>query len=486
MRKKFALFTATIALTIPIFGQFTTPAKQLEKHVYKLASNAFMGRGFGTEEGAKAAEYIAKQYKNAGIEPLRGSYFHPFNYRSGILNISGTNVAGIITGSDPNLRDEYILLGAHFDHLGWKMHRGDTVVYNGADDNASGTATIIEIGRNLASKKETLGRSIILVAFDGEESGLVGSNRFIKDTLVPLHKIKLMFSLDMVGMYEAHGGLDLAGVKLLTDFEQIVGKLANEYNVTITKANKSLEQRTDTAPFGAIGIPAVHAFTGTESPYHKPEDVAEGLDYQGMALVTNYLSAAAQQLSSAENISRLQGPGEGRSIPPGPKVFRPGIRINAGTNHHNYQDEFYDGKPVFSGEAGLFASISAARFLIIQPEVLYQTIGSQHPGGNFRTHSITTPVTLLFSSPAENMIQTYFLFGGYFSYHFGGTVNRADIDFRNVYDNQEVGLSYGFGLQVMNVQVGMIIRNGLSNIWQDPAPGIVTNEGVFFSLGFIF
>ena len=84
------------------------------------------------------------------------------------------------------------------------------------------------------------------------------------------------------------------------------------------------------------------------------------------------------------------------------------------------------------------------------------------------------------------MVQTYFLLGGYYSYHFGGKVNNTSIDFQDVYDNQEFGLSYGFGVQVMNVQVGMTIRKGLTSILQDPASGNVTCEGVSLSMGYIF
>ena len=486
MLKKNLFLTAIFALSLPLFAQFNTLSEQLEKHVYTLASDSLLGRGFGTQQGKAAAKYIVQQFKEAGIEPLNGTYFHPFNHRKGILNIPGTNVAGIIPGNDPNLKEEYIVLGAHYDHLGWKISKGDTVVYNGADDNASGTASIIEIGRNLVKQKESLGRSIIIVAFDGEESGLIGSTHFLEDTIVPPEKIKLMFSLDMVGMYEAHDGLDMVGIKMLNNPEEVIGELASKYSITIKKANGSIEQRTDTAPFGKIGIPAIHANTGLESPYHKPEDVASALDYEGMALIASYVSATTHQLSTVEKLSDMQGPEEGEANLSGTKIFRPGIRFNMGTSHHNYKEEFYKGKSIISTEAGVFATIRATSFLIIQPEVLYETKGSQHADGNYRTHSITTPLNLLITSPDNGMVQTYFLIGGYYSYHFGGKVNGAEIDFQDLYDSQEYGLSYGFGIQVMNVQVGMTIRKGLSSILQDAASGSITNEGISFSMGYLF
>ncbi len=484
--KRLLLNTILVALPYVAYTQFSTPLQNLERHVYILASDSLLGRGFGTPQGKEAATYIAQQYKEAGIMPLNGTYFHPFTHRSGILNIPGTNIAGVIPGSDPNLKDEYIVLGAHYDHLGWKISRGDTVVYNGADDNASGTASIIEIGRNLANQKESLGRSIIIVAFDGEESGLIGSTHFLEDSLVSPDRIKLMFSLDMVGMYEAHEGLDMVGVKLLNDYEKVIGELARKYNIAIRKANGSTSQRTDTAPFGKIGIPAIHANTGLESPYHKPEDVAKELDYQGMALVANYVSATTHQLSTVEKLSDKQSPKKAQADLSGAKVFRPGVRLNVGSSHHNYREEFYQGKSIFSTEAGLFARIRTTNFLIIQPEVLYETRGSKHNDGNYRTHSITTPLNLLISSTENGMVQAYFLIGGYYSYHLGGKVNSTDIDFQEVYHDQEYGLSYGFGFQVMNIQVGMTIRQGLTSILQDANSGSVTNKEISFSLGYLF
>lgn len=484
---KNSIFLATLlSLSVPLFGQFSTTAEQLEKHVYTLASDSLLGRGFGTEQGAQARKYIAQQFREAGIEPLNGDYFYPFNHRKGILNIPGTNVVGIIRGSDPNLRDEYIILGAHYDHLGWKISGGDTVVYNGADDNASGTASIIEIGRNLVKKQDSLGRSVIIVAFDGEESGLIGSTHFIEDSIVPPHKIKLMFSLDMVGMYEAHQGLDLIGITLLNDADKITGKLADGYNIAIKKANGRIEQRTDTAPFGSIGIPAIHAFTGTESPYHKPEDVAEDLDYNGMALVANYLSATTLHLSSTEKLSDMTGPPEGQIAASDSKLFRIGLRLNIGSSHHNYKEEFYQGKSIFAAEAGLFANIRAASFLTIQPEVLYETKGSKHMNGTFRTHSVTTPLSLLITTPDNAGFRTYLQLGGYYSYHFGGKLGDDKIDFQDAYNVHEYGITYGFGFEIMNVQMGIYMQKELSELLQDPAGTVMMHENVYFMLGFIF
>lgn len=485
MMNKILLTWLAFALVHQVSAQFNTPASALERHVHTLASDSLLGRGFGTHQGSSAASYIAAQMEEAGMEPLNGSYFHFFNHRQGILNIPGTNVAGIIPGSDPELREEYIVLGAHFDHLGWKITQGDTVVYNGADDNASGTAAILEIGRNMAASKESLGRSIVIVAFDGEESGLIGSTWFVENSLVPPHQIKLMFSLDMVGMYEKHGGLDMVGVKLLTNYEEIIGELASQHGITVTKANKSIGQRTDTAPFGNIGIPAIHAYTGLESPYHKPEDTPSKLDYEGMARVTDYVSAATLQLSRQEVISELPALEEGQ-VTAKTQVFRPGVRLNMGSSHYNYREEPILGKSILAWEAGVFGNIQLASFLMLQPEVLYESKGSQSFYGNARTHSLTTPLNLLLATPEEGFVSFYLMLGGYYSYHFGGKAGDISMDFDNEFNSHEFGVSYGFGMEAMNIQMGLYFQRGLSKLMQDPTELDVVHQNFYFSLGFMF
>jgi len=486
MIKPFLAALTIFSVSFPLSAQFSTEADRLKEHVNFLASDALLGRGFGTSQGREAAGYIADRMREAGIEPLNGSYYHPFSHRMGILNIEGVNVAGIIPGGDPELRDEYIVLGAHYDHLGWKMEEEDTVVYNGADDNASGTASIIEIGRNLAFSGEAPGRSVIIVAFDGEESGLIGSTRFVQDGVVPPHRIRLMLSLDMVGMVEANGGLDLIGVELLEDDERLTGELASDHEIRISKSNRRIGMRTDTAPFGEVGIPSVHAFTGLESPYHKPEDDADKLDYEGMAAVVEYLSDVTMHLSRVEKISDMRPTEETVEAAGGKRLIRPGIKLGLGTGQHNYQEEFFQGKSIFAGEAGFFLQIRPIPVLVIQPEVLYESRGSRHPDGRFRTHAITAPLNLQFSSPGSGMFRSYFQVGGYYTYYFGGSVGGDRIDFEDTYRDQEFGISFGLGFEIMNIQWGVCFRNGLTGILQDEDAGRIVSENIYFTLGYTF
>ena len=457
MHKRMILLAAAFALAADLTAQFTTTPDQVKEHVYILASDSLLGRGFGTPQGLKAALYIAGQFEKAGIETLDGHYLYSFNARRRILNIPGNNVVGVIRGSNPELKDEYILLGAHFDHLGWEISGGDTVVYNGADDNASGSASLIEIGRNLVERQEELGRSVILVAFDGEESGLIGSNQFLRDSIVPARQIKAMFSLDMIGMVDAHKGLDMIGVKLLYDADYLVGELAEKYELNITKVNNKIEQRTDTAPFGKLGIPAIAPNTGTESPYHKPWDTAEKLDYDGLARVANYMSETTLFLSSRDTLSDMDRNGRGKITGKQNESIRARDQAEYGIESTTIiRTSFMMGK-TSSQAVPAYSQISVSPVISnCSPKFCIETKGSRHTDGVFRTHSLTTPLNLQYLTTENEYVRVFFQVGGYFSYHFAGNISGTPIDFVNDYNDREFGITYGAGVEIMKmVQMGI-------------------------------
>jgi aminopeptidase YwaD len=484
MCKRSLLPILFLLISLPAFNQFSTSPQSLETHVYYLASDELLGRGFGTPQGKEAAAYIAEQFKEAGVEPYQGTYFHPFNARNGILNIPGINVVGIIPGSVPELKDEYIVLGAHYDHLGWAVRGGDTVVWNGADDNASGTATLIEIGRNLAARPESLGRSVVLAAFDGEESGLLGSSQILEDAVLPPHQVKLMFSLDMVGMYEAHGGLDMKGINLLHDAGYLTQALADQHHIQISKATRSIEQRTDTAPFGKYNIPAIAPSTGSESPYHQPEDTAAALDYEGMALITNYMSDVTQILSTRTELSSMTGQAEGETLQP--KVFSAGLRWSLGTSRFNYLDDPYMGKSIFATQAGFFTSFRLGRLWYLLPEALYETKGSQYVGDNVRTHAVTLPLSLAISSPDDDFVRVWLQAGGYYSLHFATKYGDRNLDYEYNFQQNEFGICWGIGMEAMDMlQMGIYYQRGISDLFPDN-PGNTVHQNVYFTLGWLF
>lgn len=472
-----------------VAGQAQISAERLKKHVEILASDTLEGRGFGSEKGRQAAIYVANEFKKAGVKPYQGKYLHPFHYNVNIVTVYGQNVIGIIKGSDKYLQDEYIVLGAHYDHLGKKTTDGHTQIYNGADDNASGVSTIIELGRQLAKNRDNLKRSVILVAFDGEESGLIGSKALVKQELIPLNQVKIMFSVDMVGMLDTYKGLDMRGVERIDHWQEIFVKPALINDICLQKQGDKIISRTDTKSFGDVGIPSIHVTTGTKSPYHTPQDDALLLEYTGMAKVTNYLYQVTKNLATIDEINANMDDLLCKSDSILQKQwFESGLRINMGRNQHVYVNEFFKGKPVVAAEVGVFAKVTLLKRLALQPELLYSTIGSHHNGGVYRTHALSIPASILFIFATTNGFDgtLYLKGGGYYTYVFRGKLGKERADYKQIFNRQEYGFDVGFIMEVENVQLGYTYKCSLSNLYQNNKLGNIINQGSFATFGLNF
>lgn len=195
------------------------------------------------------------------------------------------NVIGVLPGNGP-FADEFVVLGAHYDHLGVTRGR----VYNGADDNASGVSGLIELAAAL-SRKTQRSRSIIFIAFSGEEIDLLGSKYFVEHPTVPLSQIKAMLNMDMIGRLARAGAsnpLQVYGLGTGDNFTDIVDRRAAALRMTITKESSALVP-TDAAPFYRAGVPALWFFTGLHPDYHAPGDDAEKIDADGGAGIVQFI-----------------------------------------------------------------------------------------------------------------------------------------------------------------------------------------------------
>ncbi len=481
------LFASCLIIGLNAIGQVIIPADSLKKHVYFLASDSLEGRGFSTVSGMKAAKYIAAHFEKVGLTMIGESYLHPFQQKYGTTILQGNNVVGLIEGSDSLFKDEYIVLGAHFDHVAYDMVEGRKIVYNGADDNSSGTSAIMELARALVQHRNELKRSVIIVAFDGEESGLIGSGYFVRQAIVPIEKVKLMMSIDMIGRYAESKSLTMGAMGTLVGGEKMLEVLADKHDIDIKKTGEAISNRTDSKPFGDAGIPALHVTTGIIGPYHKPEDDAGTLDYLGMEKVSGLLyelTVEASNRGSLDPIDALVVKTKNKGIP----AFRLEAKLNTGSNHHYYPKEFYNGKSKFSYETGLVAQFMGSDHLSLQAGALYSSMASDFIPGNFRTHSITTPLSIVLGTKMnQNIRQRFFVsFGAYYSYHFAGTVGGKSMDFDNDFDRDETGLVYGIGLEVMSVVVGVDFRYGLTELAKGTGYKEFRNRGTFFSLGYFF
>ena len=286
--KNVLLLIAAVAICGVSIAQ-NSQRQRLEKHLYTLAADSLRGRAAGTDDGRRAAEYIRRQWRQMGMIPLwNNNYDDPFVKAQPMsAGNSFCNLIGLIEGSDPVLKNEYIVIGAHYDHVGVK---GDKI-YNGADDNASGSSCVLEVARQLINKKSELKRSVIICAFDAEEIGLFGSSQMVAQLKAHnmLDKVKLMLSVDMVGWYNANGHLVMEGSKTVADANELLSpdKLGSDLKVKLVPFEKSLFTATDTEPFAEAGIATIAVTTGLKSPYHKPEDDADLIDYNGLDRITD-------------------------------------------------------------------------------------------------------------------------------------------------------------------------------------------------------
>lgn len=487
MTKKLITFAFILILGLPSIAQVIIPSEPLKKHVYFLASDSLNGRGLGTPSGLIAAQYIADHFKANGLQTIGEDYLHPFHIRQGQTILKGNNVVGIIEGSDPELKDEYILLGAHYDHIAYRFRKGKKVVYNGADDNATGTASIMEIGKALAENQEQLKRSIIIVAFDGEESGLLGSWKFIKQDIIPTEKIKLMMSIDMVGRYAESGSLIMGGMGTLIGGEDVLENIAIKHSIEIKKTGKKISNRTDSKHFGAAGIPSLHVTSGIIGPYHKPEDDRETIDYEGMEKISSMLFELTIELANRNSLQatkKLIAQSKRKGLP----LFRFGAKANLGRSYHNYSDAFFNGKGRFAYEVGLFGQLKITNHFSLQPELLYSSLASDFQTGNFRTHSITTPLSLVLATRMnKEMNQRFYAkVGGYYRYHFYGSANKEELDFEKTFEQEEIGLTYGVGLEIMSFFAEVNFNHALTDVSKDPILGEFRNRAAYFTLGYIF
>jgi hypothetical protein len=455
---------------------------RLKKHVYTLAADSLMGRSAGSVFAAKAAAYIERQWEEIGLTPLVGeSFLVPFENRY-------YNLVAIIEGNDPLLKNEYIVVGAHYDHLGNKTaQNGETIIYNGADDNASGTATVIELGRQLKVIQPTLARSVILIAFDAEEIGLYGSNEFANNPPVPINDVKLMLSVDMVGWYKTSGYLMLSGYGTINNGKQLFQNsnlIPEGLHLKTQNFEKSLFTATDTYGFASKGIPTLAVTTGLKSPYHKPEDMAELIDYDGMALITEYLTNLIQAVSTDESY-RPSGKIAAKHRPP--SKFEIAIAANIGSNHHYYTAGAVNAKTAGAYGIGLTAGINMG-FWGLRPEVYYDYLKARHPAGNISTHSITVPLNILLQTPSSSSMGAAIFVGPYYRHFFSGKQQDTSLEFDNHFYRNEGGINYGVEVRVAMIRIGLTNRQAFTNFTRtkNEDGAYLRNRSIFATIGYIF
>jgi hypothetical protein len=331
----FLLFTFSLARPVPAADKSaayqaaldTIVAREMFQTVDDLASPKFEGREAGTSGGRAAGDYLVEQFRKLPLRPAgeRQDYFQPFgnNYR---------NILVLLPGSDPLLKEQTIVVGAHYDHLGHGRPRDNNppgTIYPGADDNASGTSGVLELARAFSSLPTAPQRSILFVCFDGEEKGLLGSKHWTAAPTLPLQRIKFMLNLDMIGALRADrllvfGSRTAPGLRRMASTSNEAGGLTLDFS-WLMKAN------ADHYSFYERGIPTLFLHTDLHERYHKPTDVAAKVNRDGMMRVARLAFAMLYEMAESPEPPRFRAAakaeneeGRRRLETPEPITRRPG------------------------------------------------------------------------------------------------------------------------------------------------------------------
>ncbi len=296
---------------------------RMQQDIAFLADASLAGRGMGTPQLARAADYIAQQFKTAGLQPGgdNGSYYQAWQQQVDAHDdiVAMKNVVAVLPGSDPRLAGQSLVIAAHYDHMGLGevngRHEDRGIIHPGADDNASGVAVMLELARSLKGK--ALPRTLVFAAFTGEETGLLGSRHYVQQSgAYPADGIIAMLNIDTVGRL-GEQPLILFGTGTADEWVHIFRGASYVTGVPVKVVADDFGSGDQTA-FIEAAIPAVQFFSGSHEDFHRPGDTPEKLDYDGLTSVARVLDETVRYLGERpEPLNSTTG--EPRSDVPSPR-----------------------------------------------------------------------------------------------------------------------------------------------------------------------
>ena len=282
--------------------------------MYYLASDKLEGRAPCTEGEKLAREYIVDFFKKYHLAPKgEDGYFQKFTYKKSDnphdtshtegVDKCGTNVIGFLDNHAPNT----IIIGAHYDHLGTDGG-GNSLdphpqgkIHNGADDNASGTAGVLELARYFSSNKQKEKYNMLFICFSGEEDGLIGSKYFTNHPTIALNDVDCMINMDMIGrLNDSTKALVVYGVGTSPEFSDLFKTHPGYFNVTIDSSGVGPSDHTS---FYLKKIPVLMFFTGQHKDYHRPSDDADKINYGGMQKVLSYVADVVEKIDDEPKLA---------------------------------------------------------------------------------------------------------------------------------------------------------------------------------------
>lgn len=277
-------------------GEGTITAKEILDHLTFLASDEMKGRSTGSLEAEKAADYIVEHMQKHGLQPAGDA--KSFNHKFNAIGMVNRNVCGVVPGTDGALKKEYLVFGAHYDHVGLgsfgsRKPNSSGQVHNGADDNASGTSALLELIEAFAKKPAR--RSVLFLAFSGEERGLLGSKAWVKTPTVPLKSVAAMLNLDMVGRSKDKY-LFIGGLNTGTGFEKLVRDAAKPFGFAL-ELHGGGHGPSDHDSFYSQKVPAMFFFTAEHEQYHTPDDDVPLINVADEALIARLAYRMGRKLA---------------------------------------------------------------------------------------------------------------------------------------------------------------------------------------------
>ena len=300
------------SLTLSLLISFSVSSQQTNQESFKkdveyLASEKLEGRFPGTNGEQLAANYIAEKFEKFGLTKLTDSYFQSFNFtlpsspheevkfnQDTDTKINAKNIIAFIDNKKKNT----VIIGAHYDHIGYggqySLDRGINEIHNGADDNASGTAMLLSLAKQLNNKND-LENNYLFIAFSAEELGLIGSRYFVNSDVFKKESINFMINLDMVGRLNAEKELSIFGVGTSSIFKQVVNSMNNNFKLKIIEDGTGPSDHTS---FYNKDIPVLFFHTGSHENYHRPSDDVNLINYKGMSEISNYIIDIIDELET--------------------------------------------------------------------------------------------------------------------------------------------------------------------------------------------
>jgi len=274
-----------------------------QNHITYLASDELEGRSSGTKGDQLAKDYIVNHFTTAGLPTERvvevQEHYVYKDRRNKKNKVLTYNIIATLPGTDDKLKDEYIVIGGHYDSVSNKLDK----IHNGADDNASGTSMVLELFEKFAASN-THKRTLVFMAFGGEELGLLGSKHFVNNPTINLQQVQLMINLDMVGRLDNEKNLQLGGtltaIGLDKKLEPFLNQVENRWqnNLNITELGKGIFKRSDHYSFYLKDIPVLFFFTGLHEDYHGPTDDSNKVNYRGMKVISDLVHPIMEEFAN--------------------------------------------------------------------------------------------------------------------------------------------------------------------------------------------